>query len=224
MSRNAAALLLLADGRFPAGGYAHSGGLEPAVAAGLVGDLADVERHLSGRLETVGAVVASFAAAACHSAHHGDAVRLGELDAALDARMPSPAARDTSRQLGRQLLRVVSTLRADDRFDLLDRRPHQPLVLGVAAAVLGLAPRDAALAALHEAAAGVVAAAVRLLSLDPLATHGLLARSGERIDELADAAATRCAEDVSLLPAFAAPLLDLVAEQHARRSGRLFAS
>lgn len=224
MSRNVAALLLLADGRFPAGGYAHSGGLEPAVAAGLVGDLADLERYLSGRLETVGAVVASFAGAACHTAYDGDAARLGELDAALDARMPSPAARDTSRQLGRQLLRVASTLRADDRFGLLGRHPHQPLVLGVAAAAFDLGPRDAALAALHETAAGVVAAAVRLLSLDPLTTHAVLARFAGRIDELADAAAARCGEDVALLPAFAAPLLDLLAEQHARRSGRLFAS
>ena len=29
-------LLLLADGRFPAGGHAHSSGLEAAVAAGRV--------------------------------------------------------------------------------------------------------------------------------------------------------------------------------------------
>ena len=28
--------LLLADGRFPGGGFAHSGGLEPAVADGSV--------------------------------------------------------------------------------------------------------------------------------------------------------------------------------------------
>ena len=41
MSR--AALLLLADGRFPAGGYAHSGGLEASIAAGRVRDVADLE-------------------------------------------------------------------------------------------------------------------------------------------------------------------------------------
>ncbi len=34
-----AVLLLLADGRFPGGGSAHSGGLEAAVAAGVVADL-----------------------------------------------------------------------------------------------------------------------------------------------------------------------------------------
>ncbi|MFE0381757.1 urease accessory protein UreF, partial [Streptomyces inhibens] len=34
MSR--AALLVLADGRFPAGGHAHSGGAEPAGTAGRI--------------------------------------------------------------------------------------------------------------------------------------------------------------------------------------------
>lgn len=224
MSDNAAALLLLADGRFPAGGYAHSGGLEPAVAAGRVRGLADLEPYVTGRLDTAGAVTATFAAAACHSAYPLEVGRLGALDAALDARMPSPAQRRTSRQLGRQLLRVVGSLREDDRFALLGREPHQPVVLGVAAAAFGLAPRDAALASLHETATGVVAAAVRLLSLDPLATHAVLAGLAGRIDGLATAAAAECTVDVSELPAFAAPLLDLLAEQHAGRSARLFAS
>lgn len=38
MSR--AALLVLADGRFPAGGHAHSGGAEAAVRAGRITDAA----------------------------------------------------------------------------------------------------------------------------------------------------------------------------------------
>ncbi|MEU8110687.1 urease accessory UreF family protein [Micromonospora sp. NPDC048947] len=57
-------LLLLADGRFPAGAHAHSGGLEAAVAAGRVTDLASLEAFLAGRLATAGLVGAAFAAAA----------------------------------------------------------------------------------------------------------------------------------------------------------------
>lgn len=37
MSR--AALLVLADGRFPAGGHAHSGGAEAAVRAGRITEI-----------------------------------------------------------------------------------------------------------------------------------------------------------------------------------------
>ncbi|MBG6065338.1 urease accessory protein UreF [Micromonospora ureilytica] len=57
-------LLLLADGRFPAGAHAHSGGLEAAVAAGRVTDLLSLESFLAGRLATAGLVGAAFAAAA----------------------------------------------------------------------------------------------------------------------------------------------------------------
>src|SRR5262250_851608 len=60
-----ATLLMLADGRYPAGGHAHSGGLEAAIAAGRVRDLPDLAAFLRGRLSTAGLVAAAFAAAAC---------------------------------------------------------------------------------------------------------------------------------------------------------------
>ncbi|WP_445548284.1 urease accessory UreF family protein, partial [Frankia sp. CiP1_Cm_nod1] len=60
-----AALLLLADGRLPAGGHAHSGGIEAATVDGSVTDLAGLKRFLRGRLATTGLVSAAFAAAAC---------------------------------------------------------------------------------------------------------------------------------------------------------------
>lgn len=64
-------LLLLADGRFPAGGHAYSAGTESAVRYGDVTDAASLERFLVGRLATVGVVDAAFAArtaAACLAA------------------------------------------------------------------------------------------------------------------------------------------------------------
>ncbi len=54
MSPIAAATLLLADGRFPAGGHAQSAGVESAVRIGDVCDLATLERYLHGRLSTTG--------------------------------------------------------------------------------------------------------------------------------------------------------------------------
>src|SRR2546430_4448027 len=58
------ALLLLTDGRFPAGTHAHSGGLEAAVRAGRVTGIEELESFLRGRLATAGPVTAAFAAAA----------------------------------------------------------------------------------------------------------------------------------------------------------------
>ena len=57
--------LLLGDSRFPAGGHAQSGGVEPAVTAGTVTDLGSLELFLRGRLRTSGLVAAAVAAAAC---------------------------------------------------------------------------------------------------------------------------------------------------------------
>ncbi|MFE3128878.1 urease accessory protein UreF, partial [Streptomyces hydrogenans] len=48
------ALLVLADGRFPAGGHAHSGGAEAAVKAGRIRDAAGLEAFCLGRLHTTG--------------------------------------------------------------------------------------------------------------------------------------------------------------------------
>jgi urease accessory protein len=218
-----AALLLLADGRFPAGGYAHSGGLEASIASGHVHDLASLESFLTGRAGTVGLVAAAFAAAACRAARAHDTVRLAGLDIELDARTPSPAQRATSRQLGRQLRRVMAAIAPDPRLDELGRAPHHPVALGTAAAVLGLVARDAALVALHESIAGPAAAAVRLLSVDPFTTHAVLARLAPQLNNLATTAVEH-PDDPSRIPALAAPLLDIAAERHARQTTRLFAS
>ncbi|MGX5657318.1 urease accessory protein, partial [Geodermatophilus nigrescens] len=60
-----AALLTLADSRLPAGGHTHSGGVEQAIAAGLVRDPASLAAFLLRRLQTAGRVAAGLAGAAC---------------------------------------------------------------------------------------------------------------------------------------------------------------
>ena len=219
-----AALLLLTDGRLPAGGYAHSGGLEPSVLAGRVQDLPTLESFLIGRAGTAGLVAAGFAAAAAGAITDGDEVRLEALDSELDARMPSPAQRATSRQLGRQMLRALESVAPHGSLPHLGSRPHLPLVVGGACAAFLLGRLDAALAALHDSVAGPAAAAVRLLSLDPFGVHAVLARLAPVLDALAEQAVEHASGAPEDLPAAAAPLLDICAEQHAMRTRRLFAS
>ncbi|HSH42439.1 MAG TPA: urease accessory UreF family protein [Arenicellales bacterium] len=224
MAQGQAALLLLADGRLPAGGYAHSGGLEPTVQAGRVSDAAGLEQFLIGRAETAGFVAAAFAAAACALAAQDDSAALAALEPELDARTPSPELRTVSRTLGRQLLRVMSTIHPHPHFAALGAAPHQPLVMGVAAAALGLGPRDAALAILHESVAGPAAAAAKLMRIDPFDVHAVLARATERLDRLAKIAADHADIPASELPSLGAPLSDIAAEHHRRWNVRLFAS
>jgi len=211
-----ATLLLLADGRLPAGGHAHSGGLEAAVAAGRVRDIDGLAGFLRGRLATTGLVAAAFAAAAC--ARPAD---IEALDDGLDARIPSPAQRAASRAQGRALLRAG---RAMWPVPPVPAVLHHPVALGVVARAAGLAPTHAALLAAHGTVSGPASAAVRLLGLDPYAVHALLASLAGDCDRIAGAAAAASTGPVDALPADSAPLLDIGAEAHARWEVRLFAS
>jgi urease accessory protein len=238
-----AALLTLTDSRLPAGGHTHSGGVEQAIAAGLVRDPATLTAFLRRRLHTAGAVTAGLAAAAALSCsgRHRDQVpsraapspvsassggpqaptssslvaALLSLDAEADARTPSPALRAASRQQGRGLVRVGRRAWPSPAWDALPDRPHHPVALGVAAAAAGLRPLDAAHAAAYLSISGPATAAQRLLAMDPLAVAALTARLAPEIDQVAA---------VDGVPAAADPLLDLLAEVHAARKDRFFAS
>jgi urease accessory protein len=207
-----AALLTLADSRLPAGGHTHSGGVEQAIAAGVVHDPGSLATFLRRRLGTSGVVAAGLAAAACR----GDDVAV--LDAEADARTPSPALRAASRQQGRGLVRVGRRAWPSPLWDALPDRPHHPVALGVAAAAGGLTPRDAAHAAAYLSVSGPATAAQRLLAMDPLTVAAVTARLSPDIDAAADAAL------LAGLPAATDPLLDLLAEVHAVRKDRFFSS
>lgn len=224
MSR--AALLVLADGRFPAGGHAHSGGAEAAVRAGRITGAGSLEDFCRGRLHTAGRVAAALAAAAALGV---DPV---VLDAAADARTPSVALRVAARRLGRQLMRAARATWPSGELDALAREfpkgAHQPVVLGLAARAAGLGAEDAAYCAAYESVSGAATATVRLLSLDPFDATGVLARLVPELDLVAHEAvdAARCAFDdgVDALPAASAPMLEISAEAHAAWPVRLFAS
>ncbi|WP_328416118.1 urease accessory protein UreF [Streptomyces violaceus] len=224
MSR--AALLVLADGRFPAGGHAHSGGAEAAVKAGRIKGAASLADFCRGRLHTAGSVAAALSAAAALGI---DPVAL---DRAADARTPSPALRVAARKLGRQLMRAARSTWPSAELDTLAREfpkgAHQPVVLGLTARAAGLGPVDAAHCAAYESVSGPATATVRLLSLDPFDATGVLARLAPEVDQVVDRAVEAARrvvdEGVDALPAGSAPLLEIGAEVHAGWQVRLFAS
>ncbi|MBB3677165.1 urease accessory protein [Modestobacter versicolor] len=213
-----AALLTLADSRLPAGGHTHSGGVEQAIARGVLTDPGSLAAFLRRRLTTSGAVAAGLAAAACRAVDAADVVAaLGSLDAEADARTPSPALRAASRQQGRGLVRVGGRAWPHPAWAALPAQPHHPLALGVAAAAGGLGARDAAAAAAYLSISGPATAAQRLLAMDPITVAAVTARLSPEVDEVAAAA-------LDGLPVPADPLLDLLAEVHAVRTDRFFAS
>jgi urease accessory protein len=219
-----AALLLLADSRFPTGAHAHSAGIEASHARGDVRSAADVEAFLDGRLLTTAPVEAAFAAAAC-----AGSATTAELDHELAIRTPSTRLRSVSRTLGRQLLRPAERAWPSARYGALRAvdadGPMQPVALGVVADAAGLTPVDAALCSLHQLVGAVTTAAIRILGLDPFEVHAVAARLAPRLDDLAAACAEQAStRPVAQLPATTSVLADILAEHHATWEVRLFAS
>ena len=211
-------LLLLTDGRFPAGGHAHSGGVEAAVMAGRVTGLDTLAVFLAGRLTTAGRVAASLAAAAATGAHD-----IAAVDAEAAARIPSPALRTASLVQGRQLLRTARAVLGNLPYD--GDELHHPVAMGVVClATDGLDPIDAARWAAYEAISGPASAAVRLLGLDPFRVWGVVAALLGAAEEIAGEAAAGARRAPASLPACSSPLLDIGAEHHAASEVRLFAS
>jgi urease accessory protein len=202
--------LLLADGRTPTGGFAHSGGLE---AAGLAP--AEVPAFMAARLRTVGLLDAAVAA---RVAGGSDPIML---EAAWSVRTPAPAARDASRRLGRALLRLALRLWPAEleAYAAGSSATPRPVVLGLVGRAAGLAPSAVAELSLYDDAAAVAAATPKLGAVDALDAATWLAGTSALVAELAARAACDGA-----LPAPATPLLDLRAQIHHDNPRRLFVS
>lgn len=205
-------LLTLADSRLPTGGHVHSGGVEEAVTSGLLVDLPTLRAFLIRRVRTSGLVTASVAVA----------VHTGVLDpvaanAETDARTPAPAARDASRAQGRGLARLARRVWPGPRWDALGRRPHLAVAAGAVGAAAQLDPQQTALSVVYTTMTGSATAAQRLLALDPADVAALTFELSGWCDAVATEAMTGLAD-------LSDPLLDVLAQQHARRERPLFFS
>lgn len=242
------AAMLLADGRFPAGGHAHSAGVESACADGRIVDEPTLASFVGGRLRTTGLVDAALAAAttlALATCITEDDVRLAlaVLDAEADARIAAPPLRAASRRLGRQLVRVAGRCWPDGTLALVpDARPdgaHQAVALGAVGLAAGLDASAVAGLSLHHALTTPAQAAVRLLGLDPFGVAAIAAQLGPVADQVAAeaVAAARAALDQNTgsatgiritgladLPALSSPLVEIAAVEHRTWDARMFAT
>jgi urease accessory protein len=212
-----AALLLLADGRFPDGSHAHSHGLEAAVDAGRVHDTASLAQYVTCRLWTSGRTDAATARLAAAG------VDPDALDAAWCVRTPSAVARATSRSLGRSLVRTAARVVPDHPIGLADKRPPvQPVAFGLLATAVGCTPDEAALASAHGTAATLSAAGLRLLSLDPFDVAAVLADLRSDVDGVADSTIGLTGPDD--LPHASTPFAEIDVEAQSVSTTRLFRS
>jgi urease accessory protein len=222
------AVLQFADGLFPAGGFAHSLGLETYVQDGEVRDRAGLETFVAAHLEgSAGPADAVAVAVSVRLATARDIAGWIAVDERLEAMKVVPETREASRQMGRQTLRVAAALGPDPVLTECARVVSEGLAPGHHAGVFGLAlgrakaaPELAAAAYLHSTAALLVGAGLRLIALGQLDGQRVLAAMRPRIARLAAAAAEATPADMWSFN----PGLELAGLRHATLDTRLFRS
>ncbi|GEK18570.1 urease accessory protein UreF [Cellulomonas persica] len=239
---------LLADARLPTGGHTQSAGLEPALLAGLA--VADVPGYIGGRLATVTRTEAAVAVVARHVVLGDPDERVAGLRAvwqAWAARTPAPALRETSQRLGRGYLRLAHRLwgahpavvaldaavvaertrpsaeRPAGPVGRSDRgQPPRPLVLGVVGACVGLDARQVAQLVGYDDVQTIASATLKLAPVDPADATGWVVAAAPTVEAMA--ARVAHLTDPDDIPASGAPLLEEWAQQHVRRTERLFSA
>jgi urease accessory protein len=224
-------LLQFSDGTFPAGGYAHSLGLETYVQEGRVGSAAGVQAFLEALLAGSAGPCDAVAVVIAHAAaRDGDLASAFDLDERLEAMKAAEEQRSASRQMGRQTLRAARALVDEDVLSAwwtaveARRTPgHHAVVLGFVGRIVGASPETCAAAYLYSTAALVTGAALRLMPLGQVEAQKILWALRPRIARLAAEAVSAAAGGGDALWSFG-PGLDLAAMRHAGLDGRLFRS
>lgn len=212
----------LVDSAFPAGGFAHSGGLEAAVQHGAVTNSDSLRAFVHHAITQAGCGALPLVSGA-----HTNSADLGELDALCDAFLTNPVANRASRVQGQAFLStcqrsfpgaaieaVGDTVRAEKLVG-----HHAPL-FGAILSVLGVDRLDTQRLFLYLGSRSVISAAVRLGVVGAYDAQQLQAAIGEQIDRTIE----RCGHFTPLEIIQTAPLIDLRQATHDRLYSRLFQS
>jgi urease accessory protein len=223
-----AGLLQVSDSFYPTGGYAHSFGLEGLVQAGAVRDVPTLRTFLLEQalpqLARTDLPIAAGAWADAGTPPDWERLRAWCLlgSAVRGAREP----REAADAVGRQRLELAARLHGGLAAEFVRRAAAdgRPTPACVAAAIEGRvlgAPQAAVLAGIiYTSAAGLVAAAVKLLRFGQNAGQGLLA---EAVAQAPALAAEALALEEHKIGAFH-PWWDIAASRHESADGRLFIS
>jgi urease accessory protein len=215
-------VIQLADSAFPAGGFAHSAGLEAASHLGEARSAARLDGFVRAHLWNVGTAALPFVGAAHDSPHD-----VWKLDAKVDVFLTHHVANRASRTQGRALASTCARVFDDPFLAALasgararDATAHHAPVFGAALAAIGIGRRETLALHMYLALRGVASAAVRLGLLGPLEAQRVQERHGATLDHVLGECSALGPDDASS----SAPLLDVLGATHDRLYARLFQS
>ncbi|MEM9915753.1 MAG: urease accessory UreF family protein [Planctomycetota bacterium] len=216
----------LADSAFPAGGFAHSAGVEAAMQAGVIHDLATLESAMR-------ALIAQAAASALPALTTvvAEPERFAEVEQRLEATLTNHVAHRASVAQGQALLSAAprvfaqSTLADWAQACRADRKPgHFASVFGFVASELGMDVDRASELFVFMSLRSALSAAVRLGAIGPLAAQSMLQtltpEARAAVSAAVSAAASMTLDDLHQ----AAPLLDVLQAGQDCLYSRLFQS
>jgi urease accessory protein len=210
----------LADSAFPAGGFAHSSGLEAAWQSGEVADGAGLDRFVREAVNQAGRGSLPLVTAV-----HAAPDRLAAIDDLADAFLTNAVANRASRVQGRAFVSTsarIWPMPALRELELQARsmRGHYAPLVGAVGRALGMPAEVTQRLFLFQIVRGVVAAAVRLGIVGAYEAQRLQSECAG----LLDAVHTDCRGFDERHLTQTAPLLDILQSAHDRLYSRLFQS
>jgi urease accessory protein len=212
----------LCDSAFPAGAFAHSGGLEAAWQQGEIDGARGLEEWITASLLQAGRGMVPFVAAGWQGEPP-----LAEVDAACDAFLLNAVANRASRAQGQALLMACGkTFDEGDVARVVDAvkagglAGHHAPVFGALCRALAVSKRRACEVFMFLGLRGAVSGAVRLGIVGPLQGQNLQRRVSRTMPQLLG----RCVDAGLDEIAQTAPLADLLQATHDRLYSRLFVS
>ena len=224
------AALQLADSAFPSGAYTLSGGLETLIEEGIVRDATSMAGCLRSALlgrAARGDLAALVAAHRAGSEEPPDVGTILAIDRRLEATKLAAEERQGARRVGRRIAIEAERLTSAGVLAALIAAIESgvtpgtaAVAFGVAAAAMRIPEEQAALAAAHASAVGLLGVGGRLGRIGHGDRQRLLRDAGEVIVRAVEVA--RVTDWRSLRPF--APGLDIAMARHEVAPGRLFAS
>jgi urease accessory protein len=204
----------LADSAFPAGGFAHSGGLEAAWQHGEIRDTAGLCSYLESNLWQVACGAIPYVATA-----HDEPGELERWNRHNDAFLSNHVANRASRVQGRALVNsAVRIFGLAARPGVNSDPCHFAPAFGATARALAVSREETVELFFFQSLRNLIAAAIRLGIAGPMEAQAMQHRLTPRAREILSLTAERTVNDVASV----APLQDIWHGTHDRLYSRLF--